>query len=44
MMRLLLVEDHARLREGLKRGLEATNLIEVCAETDSGEEAVELCI
>jgi len=44
MMQLLLVEDHARLREGLKRGLEATNLIEVCAETDSGEEAIELCI
>ena len=43
-MQLLLVEDHARLREGLKRGLEATNLIEVRAETDSGEEAVELCI
>lgn len=44
MMQLLLVEDHARLREGLKKGLEATNLIEVCAETDTGEEAIEFCI
>jgi len=43
-MQLLLVEDHARLREGLKKGLEATGLIEVCAQTDSGEEAVEICM
>ena len=43
-MQLLLVEDHARLREGLKKGLEVTGLVEVCAQTDSGEEAVEICM
>ncbi len=44
MMQLLLVEDHARLREGLKKGLEATGFVEVCAQTDSGEEAIEICV
>jgi len=43
-MQLLLVEDHARLREGLTKGLEVTGLVEVCAQTDSGEEAVEICM
>lgn len=44
MLQLLLVEDHARLREGLKKGLEATGTVKVTAETDSGEGALEICL
>jgi len=44
MLQLLLVEDHARLREGLKTGLEATQAVEITAETDSGEQALEICL
>jgi DNA-binding NarL/FixJ family response regulator len=44
MLQLLLVEDHARLRDGLKKGLEATGTVQVTAETDTGEAALELCL
>ncbi len=44
MLQLLLVEDHARLRDSLRRGLEATGEVQVTAETDTGEEALEICL
>ncbi|MCC6613583.1 MAG: response regulator transcription factor [Anaerolineae bacterium] len=44
MLQLMLVEDHARLREGLAKGLEATGKVKITAQTDSGEQALELCL
>lgn len=44
MLKTMLVEDHARLRAGLKKGLEATGDVAVTAETDTGEAALELCL
>jgi len=41
-IRLLLVDDHDLVREGLKRILEATGEFEVVGEADSGERALEL--
>ena len=41
-LRLLLVDDHAVVREGYRRLLERTQDIEVIAETGSGEEAYRL--
>lgn len=42
MIKLLLVEDNPRLREALKTGFEASGKVQVCADTDSGEKALEL--
>ena len=42
MIELLLVEDNLRLREALKTGFEASGRVHVCADTDTGEQAVEL--
>lgn len=44
MLSILLVEDNARLRPALKRGLEATQKIQVAADCESGERALELCL
>ncbi|MCL4247588.1 MAG: response regulator transcription factor [Anaerolineae bacterium] len=44
MLETMLVEDHARLRAGLKKGLEVTGDVAVTAETDTGEAALELCL
>ena len=42
-LKVLLVEDNARLRPALQSGLEATGEIEVIGACDSGEAALELC-
>ena len=44
MLDLLLVEDNERLREAMRRGLEATGKVRVVADCASGEEAVDLCL
>jgi DNA-binding NarL/FixJ family response regulator len=41
---LLLVEDHAKLRQALKAGLEATGAIRVVYDGDSGEDALAYCL
>ncbi len=41
-IRLLLVDDHDLVREGLKRILEATGEFEVVGEADSGDRAIEI--
>lgn len=41
LIRILLADDHALVREGTRRLLEAENDVEVVAEAASGEEAVE---
>lgn len=43
MLKVLLVEDNARLRPALQSGLENTGEIEICGACDSGETALELC-
>jgi two-component system response regulator DegU len=40
MIRVLLVDDHTLVREGLKRGLSAEDDLEVVGEASNGEEAV----
>lgn len=40
VIRILLVDDHTILRQGLKQLLETDNRIEVCGEADNGEDAV----
>jgi DNA-binding NarL/FixJ family response regulator len=42
MINLLLVEDNNKLRQAMKIGLEASNLIHVSSDTDSGEDAIEM--
>jgi DNA-binding NarL/FixJ family response regulator len=42
VIRILLVDDHALVREGTRRLLEAENDVEVVAEASSGEEAIEV--
>jgi two-component system, NarL family, response regulator LiaR len=42
-IRVLLVDDHAMVRRGLAAFLKAYPDLELCGETDSGEEAVRLC-
>ena len=44
MLTLLLVEDNPKLRSALKSGLEATRRVQVLADCDSGEAALELCL
>ena len=44
VLRLLLVEDNARLRPALAAGLEATEAVQVAAQCGTGEEALELCL
>ncbi|MCB0087731.1 MAG: response regulator transcription factor [Caldilineaceae bacterium] len=44
MLTLLLVEDNPKLRAALKSGLEATERVQVLADCDSGEAALELCL
>ncbi|MCB9157684.1 MAG: response regulator transcription factor [Caldilineaceae bacterium] len=44
MLTLLLVEDNPKLRAALKSGLEATRRVQVLADCDSGEAALELCL
>src|SRR5213079_2669073 len=41
VIRVLLVDDHALVREGTRRLLETENDVEVVAEAANGEEAVE---
>ncbi len=41
---LLLVEDHAKLRQALKAGLEATGALRVVHDAGSGEEALAYCL
>jgi len=43
-MRLLLVEDNARLRKALRAGLESTGTVQVVHDCASGEEALEYCL
>lgn len=43
-MRMMLVEDHPRLREALKSGLEATGAVQVVYAGERGEAAVEYCL
>jgi DNA-binding NarL/FixJ family response regulator len=40
--KVLLVDDHAVVRSGLRRLLEINNTLEVCAEADSGEAAYQI--
>ena len=42
VIRILLVDDHALVREGTRRLLETESDVEVVAEASSGEEAIEL--
>ncbi len=42
VIRILLVDDHALVREGTRRLLETEHDVEVVAEASSGEEAIEL--
>lgn len=42
VIRILLVDDHALVREGTRRLLETENDVDVVAEASSGEEAIEL--
>lgn len=42
MIDILLVEDNDNLRQALKTGLEATGLVNISADTDSGEKAIEM--
>ncbi len=44
MLTLLLVEDNHRLRSALKSGLEATGAVQVCYDTDRGEDALAYCL
>jgi DNA-binding NarL/FixJ family response regulator len=43
-MRVLLVDDHAMVREGLRSVLESYQEVEVVGEASDGEEAVTWCI
>lgn len=43
-MNLLLVEDNSKLREALKRGLEATNRVRVIYSCAAGQEALAFCL
>lgn len=42
VMKILITDDHAIVRKGLRSLLEAENGVEIIAEADSGREAVEL--
>jgi DNA-binding NarL/FixJ family response regulator len=44
MLRILLADDHSIVRRGLKDLLEARAGWTVCAEAETGREAVELCV
>jgi DNA-binding NarL/FixJ family response regulator len=44
MVRILLADDHAVVRRGLRALFEARENFEVCAETSNGGEAIELAI
>ncbi len=44
MLKLLVVEDNARLRAALKAGLEATGNVSVIHDCDSGESALTFCL
>jgi DNA-binding NarL/FixJ family response regulator len=44
MMDLLIVEDNEKLRPALKAGLEATGQVQVIADCNRGEAALELCL
>jgi DNA-binding NarL/FixJ family response regulator len=43
-LEILIVEDNARLRPALQRGLDATGRVHVLATCESGEDALELCL
>ena len=43
-MKLLLVEDNARLRKALRAGLETTGAVQVVHDCASGEEALDYCL
>ncbi|HET8847118.1 MAG TPA: response regulator transcription factor, partial [Ktedonobacteraceae bacterium] len=42
VIRVLLADDHALVREGTRRLIESENDLEVVAEASSGEEAIEM--
>jgi DNA-binding NarL/FixJ family response regulator len=44
MTAIVLADDHPLVRQGLRAVLEATDDIDVVAETDNGHEAVRLCV
>jgi len=44
MLNIILVEDHQRLRLGMKRGLESTGRVHVLFDCDRGETALEFCL
>jgi DNA-binding NarL/FixJ family response regulator len=44
MLRVLLVEDNARLRPAMRQGLEATGDVTVVHDCDTGEEALDFCL
>jgi DNA-binding NarL/FixJ family response regulator len=44
MIEIMLVEDNQRLRMAMKTGLEATGKVHICADTDTGEESIELAL
>jgi len=44
MLNLIIVEDHRRLRSGMKNGLESTGKIHVLFDCDRGEAALEFCL
>ncbi len=44
MLNVLLVDDHALVRNGIKRLLEDTNEVKIIAEADCGEDGVKLAV
>lgn len=44
LIKLLIVEDHEKLRQGLRTGFESTGLVQVVAGFSSGEEALAYCL
>ena len=44
MIRLLLVEDHAALRDAMSTGLADTGRVTICAATNDGSDALALCL
>lgn len=44
MLNVLLVDDHALVRNGIKRLLEDTNEVKIIAEADCGEDAIKIAI
>jgi DNA-binding NarL/FixJ family response regulator len=44
MIEIMLVEDNRRLRLAMKNGFEKTGIVHICADTDTGEESIEMAV